>query len=121
MQRFTRRAQKIIYLANEIARKLNHDYVGSEHLLLGLLKLGEGMANDIFRELGVDTKKLFAEIEKKLGQGDSIMQMGELPFTPQAKRILEISVQEAKSLGQSFVGTEHILLAILKEEDSFVS
>ncbi|RLD17295.1 MAG: ATP-dependent Clp protease ATP-binding subunit ClpC [Caldiserica bacterium] len=121
MQRFTRRAQKVIYLANEIARRMNHDYVGSEHLLLGLIELGEGMGYDILKELGVDTNKLYSSIEKKLGHGDNIIQLGELPFTPRAKRIMELAVSEAKELGQSFVGTEHLLLAILKEEDSFAA
>jgi len=113
MQRFTRRAQKIIYLAN--------DYVGSEHLLMGLIELGEGMGYDILREIGVNVQKLYKEIEKKLGQGENILQIGELPFTPRAKRILELAVSEAKDLGQSFVGTEHLLLAILKEEEAFAS
>ncbi|MCD6413657.1 MAG: ATP-dependent Clp protease ATP-binding subunit [Elusimicrobia bacterium] len=116
--KFTKRAQKILYNANEIAKGMNHSYVGSEHILLGLLSLSDGVAVNILSSLGVDLGKMGSDIRSLLGQGDNLLQIGPIPFSPRAKRIIQTAVEEAQAQGQPFVGTEHILLAILREGQS---
>ncbi|MFH1239068.1 MAG: ATP-dependent Clp protease ATP-binding subunit [bacterium] len=113
--RFTERAQRVILLAQEEAKRLNHDYLGTEHLLLGLVALSEGVAAVALNNLGIDLKKLRQEIEKTIGVGENILLLGEIPFTPRAKRVLELSVEEAQNMGHNYVGTEHILLGLIKE------
>ena len=116
MNRFTQRAQKSILLAQEEAKRLNHDYLGTEHLLLGLVALGEGVAAQVLTNLGIDLKKLRREIEKRVGTGENVLLLGEVPFTPRAKKVLELAVSEAQNLGHHYVGTEHILLGLLQEK-----
>ncbi len=116
--KFTKRAQKILFNANEIAKEMNHSYVGSEHILLGLLSLSDGVAVNILTSLGVELKKMSEDIRSLLGQGDNLLQIGPIPFSPRAKRIIQTAVEEAQGQGQPFVGTEHILLAILREGQS---
>ncbi len=116
LNRFTQRAQKVIMLAQEEAKRLNHDYLGTEHILLGLIALGEGVAATVFSSLGIDLKRLRREIEKRIGTGDNVLLLGEVPFTPRAKKVLELAVQEAQSMGHNYVGTEHLLLGLLREE-----
>ncbi|MDD4003984.1 MAG: ATP-dependent Clp protease ATP-binding subunit [Elusimicrobiaceae bacterium] len=115
--RFTDRAQKVILIAQEEAKRLNHDYVGTEHILLGLVMLGEGIAAQVLVSQGVEFKKVRMEIEKLVGTGDSTSQYGEIPFTPRAKKVLEYAVEEAQQMGHSYIGTEHILLGLLREEE----
>ncbi|HCJ66536.1 MAG TPA: ATP-dependent Clp protease ATP-binding subunit ClpC, partial [Elusimicrobia bacterium] len=115
--RFTERAQRVILIAQEEAKRLNHDYVGTEHLLLGLVALGEGVAAQVLANLGVDLRRLRAEVEKIVGTGDNILLLGEIPFTPQAKKVLEFAVEEAQNLGHNYVGTEHILLGLIRQEE----
>ncbi len=115
--RFSERAQRAILIAQEEAKRLNHDYVGTEHILLGLVSLNEGVAAQVLSNLGVDSKRVRAEIEKIVGTGDNIMQLGEIPFTPRAKKVLELGVEEAQKMGHTYVGTEHILLGLIREEE----
>lgn len=115
--RFTDRVQRVIIIAQEEAKRLNHDYVGTEHILLGLVALGEGVAARVLLNLGLDLKRVRTEIEKLVGTGDNIMLLGEIPFTPRAKKVLELAVEEAQGLGHTYVGTEHLLLGLLREEE----
>src|SRR5882762_5257880 len=115
--RFTERAQRVILIAQEEAKRLNHDYVGTEHILLGLIALGEGVAAQVLANLGVDLRRVRAEIEKIVGTGDNVMLLGEIPFTPRAKKVLELAVEEAQNMGHSHVGTEHLLLGLIREEE----
>lgn len=117
MNKFSDRAQKVILIAQEEAKRLNHDYVGTEHLLLGLVSVGEGMAVQILINLGVDLKKIKHEVEKIVPPGDNIMVLGEIPFSPRAKKVLEYAVEEANMMGHIYVGTEHILLGLLREKE----
>ncbi|MFH1416260.1 MAG: ATP-dependent Clp protease ATP-binding subunit [Elusimicrobiota bacterium] len=119
--KFTKRAQKVIILSQEEAKKLNHDYVGTEHILLGILSLDEGVAAEAFKVIGVERKKLRQQVINMVGEGDNVLLSGDRPMTPRAKRVLSFSVQEAQELGHNFVGTEHILLGLIKEEDGLAS
>ncbi|MEW6040126.1 MAG: ATP-dependent Clp protease ATP-binding subunit [Elusimicrobiota bacterium] len=121
MTRFTERAQKIILIAQEEAKRLNHDYVGTEHLLLGLVAIGEGVAAQVLLNMGIDLRKLRNEIEKMVGTGDNVMLLGEIPFSPRAKKVLELAVEEASTLGHYYVGTEHLLLGLLREEEGIAA
>ena len=115
--RFTERAQRVILIAQEEAKRLNHDYVGTEHILLGLIALGEGVAAQVLANLGVNLRRVRSEIEKIVGTGDNVMLLGEIPFTPRAKKVLEYAVEEAQHMGHSYVGTEHLLLGLIREEE----
>ena len=115
--RFTERAQRVILIAQEEAKRLNHDYVGTEHILLGLIALGEGVAAQVLANLGVDLRRVRSEIEKIVGTGDNVMLLGEIPFTPRSKKVLEYAVEEAQHMGHSYVGTEHLLLGLIREEE----
>jgi len=117
LNRFTQRAQKAILLAQREAKRLNHDYLGTEHILLGLIALGEGVAAQVLQDLGIDLKKVRREVEKMVGTGDNILLVGEVPFTPRAKKVLELAVQEAQDMGHNYVGTEHLLLGLIREEE----
>ena len=99
--RFTERVRKVIQLAREEAMRFNHDYIGTEHLLLGLVKEGEGIAAAALANLGVDLKTLRLEVEKLVEQGPATMSVGEIPFNPQAKKVLELSVEEARKFGHN--------------------
>src|SRR5512141_1848136 len=115
--RFTERVQRVIIIAQEEAKRLNHDYVVTEHILLGLVALGEGVAAKVLANLGVDLRRVRTEVEKLVGTGDNVMLLGEIPFTPRAKKVLELAVEEAQSLGHNYVGTEHLLLGLIREEE----
>lgn len=115
--RWTERAQRIILIAQEEAKSLNHDYVGTEHILLGLLALGEGVGFMIIEDLRINPKDIKDSIVKIVGTGNNIMLLGEIPFTPRAKKVLELSVEEAEHLGMQHVGTEHVLLGLIKESE----
>src|SRR6266513_2929299 len=115
--RFTERGQRVILIAQEEAKRLNHDYVGTEHILLGLIALGEGVAAQVLANLGVDLRRVRSEIEKIVGTGDNVMLLGEIPFTPRAKKVLELAVEEAQNMAHNYVGTEHLLLGLIREEE----
>ncbi len=115
--RFTERARRVIVLARQEAERLNHDYIGVEHLLLGLIKMGEGLAVDILRGLGIDLDGLRLEVEKIIKGGPSTLTVGEIPFTPRSKKVLELAVDEARNLGHNYVGTEHLLLGLIRERE----
>ncbi|MEA3507203.1 MAG: ATP-dependent Clp protease ATP-binding subunit [Elusimicrobiota bacterium] len=119
--RFTKRAQRVIIEAQKEAKELNHDYVGTEHLLLGLLSLNEGVAAEALKIIGVDPRKLRTHIINMVGEGDNVLLTGERPMTPRAKRVLSLAVKEANELGHNFVGTEHILLGLIRENEGIAN
>jgi ATP-dependent Clp protease ATP-binding subunit ClpC len=119
--KFTKRAQKVILLAQEEAKRLNHDYVGTEHILLGLLSLDEGVAAEALKVVGVKKDKLKEQLINLVGEGDNVLLSGDRPMTPRAKRVLSLAVKEAQELGHNFVGTEHILLGLAREEEGLAS
>ncbi|MEW5894297.1 MAG: ATP-dependent Clp protease ATP-binding subunit [Candidatus Omnitrophota bacterium] len=113
--RFTERARKVIIYAKEEARHFNHDYIGTEHLLLGLVKEGEGVAAAVLQKMGVDLETIRIEVEKLVQLGPETQVMGDIPFTPRSKKALELAAEEARSLGHNYIGTEHLLLGLVKE------
>ena len=113
--KFTDRARKVILIAREESKRLNYEYVGCEHILLGLIKEGNGIAVAALKNMGVDLKQLQMRVEKTLEAKDGVAMMGEIPFTPRAKKVLELAIREAQQLGHNYVGTEHILLGLVKE------
>ena len=115
--RFTERARRAILLAREEAKRLDHDYLGTEHILLGLIREGEGVGATVLQELGIDLAHVREEVEKAVGRGGGGLFLGQIPFTPRAKKVLELAVSEAKNLGHNYVGTEHILLGLIREEE----
>lgn len=115
--RFTDRARKVMALARKEAQRFNHDFIGTEHILLGLIQEGSGVAANVLKNLGVEIEKIRREIEKNVQSGPSMVTMGQLPFTPRAKKVLELSMEEANELGHNYIGTEHILLGLIREND----
>src|SRR5438132_1960139 len=113
--KFTERVRKVIYLAREEAARLQHDYSGTEHLLLGVIREGEGIAATVLNNLGLDLDRIRQEVENRVSAAGGTMTIGEIPFTPRAKRVLELAVEEARSLGHNYVGTEHLLLGLIRE------
>jgi Clp amino terminal domain, pathogenicity island component len=113
-ERFTNRARRVVVLAQEEARLLNHNYIGTEHLLLGLIHEGEGVAARALESLDVSLEAVRGEVERIIGQGEQ-PPAGHIPFTPRAKKVLELSLREARQLHHSYVGTEHILLGLIRE------
>jgi len=113
--KFTERVRKVIYLAREEAARLQHDYIGTEHLLLGVIREGEGIAATVLNNLGLDLDRIRQEVENMVSASGGTMTIGEIPFTPRAKRVLELAVEEARSLGHNYVGTEHLLLGLIRE------
>ncbi|MSO39828.1 MAG: ATP-dependent Clp protease ATP-binding subunit, partial [Ilumatobacteraceae bacterium] len=113
-ERFTDRARRVVVLAQEEARLLNHSYIGTEHILLGLIHEGEGVAAKALETLGISLEAVRAQVEEIIGQGGS-SPSGHIPFTPRAKKVLELSLREALQLGHNYIGTEHILLGLIRE------
>ncbi len=113
-ERFTDRARRVVVLAQEEARLLNHNYIGTEHVLLGLIHEGEGVAAKALEELGISLEAVRREVEEIIGEGAS-SPSGHIPFTPRAKKVLELSLREALQLGHNYIGTEHILLGLIRE------
>ena len=113
-ERFTDRARRVVVLAQEEARLLNHSYIGTEHILLGLIHEGEGVAAKALEALGISLEAVRAQVEEIIGQGGS-SPSGHIPFTPRAKKVLELSLREALQLGHNYIGTEHILLGLIRE------
>ena len=115
MNNFTPRAQQVLALARKEADRFNHNYVGTEHLLLGLIKLGQGVAVNVLQKMGLDLETVRMEVEKQVGSGPETQMVGNIPYTPRVKKVLALAGKEAKSLNHSYVGTEHILLGLLRE------
>ena len=116
-ERFTDRARKVMQLANQEAQRFNHEYVGTEHVLLGLIKEGSGVAANVLRNLDVDLRKIRNEVEKIVQAGPEMVTMGKLPQTPRAKKVIEYAIEEARNLNHNYVGTEHLLLGLLREQE----
>src|SRR5881296_2929686 len=117
MTNFTPRAQQVLALARKEADRFNHNYVGTEHLLLGLIKLGQGVAVNVLQKMGLDLETVRMEVEKQVGTGPDQKLMGNIPYTPRVKKVLALASKEAKALNHTYVGTEHILLGLLREGD----
>ncbi|MBV8965464.1 MAG: NDP-hexose 4-ketoreductase, partial [Mycobacteriaceae bacterium] len=113
-ERFTDRARRVVVLAQEEARMLNHNYIGTEHILLGLIHEGEGVAAKSLESLGISLEGVRSQVEEIIGQGQQAPS-GHIPFTPRAKKVLELSLREALQLGHNYIGTEHILLGLIHE------
>jgi ATP-dependent Clp protease ATP-binding subunit ClpC len=113
-ERFTNRARRVVVLAQEEARMLNHNYIGTEHILLGLSHEGEGVAAQTLQSLGISLRQVRQEVEAIIGQGQSAPS-AHIPFTPRAKKVLELALREALQLNHDYIGTEHILLGVVRE------
>ena len=116
-ERFTDRARKVMQLANQEAQRFNHEYIGTEHVLLGLVKEGSGVAANVLKNLDVDLRKIRLEVEKIVQSGPDMVTMGKLPQTPRAKKVIEYAMEEARNLNHNYVGTEHLLLGLLREQE----
>jgi ATP-dependent Clp protease ATP-binding subunit ClpA len=115
-ERFTERARQVVVLAQDEARALKHNYIGTEHILLGLLREEEGLAARVLESLDITVEEVRAQIARIVGQGDEVT-TGQIPFTPRAKKVLELALREALSLGHNYIGAEHLLLALAREGD----
>jgi ATP-dependent Clp protease ATP-binding subunit ClpC len=115
-ERFTERARYSIVLAQDEARTLKHNYIGTEHILLGLLRDQEGVAARVLRSLEITLEEVRAQVARIIGQGEEVT-AGQIPFTPRAKKVLELALREALSLGHDYIGTEHILLGLVRENE----
>jgi len=115
-ERFTERARQTVVYAQDEARELKHNYIGTEHLLLGLLREEEGVAALVLWSLDITVEDVRAQVAEIVGQGDKVTS-GPIPFTPRAKKVLELALREAVALGHNYIGTEHILLGIVREDD----
>ncbi|XAL99937.1 ATP-dependent Clp protease ATP-binding subunit [Phycisphaeraceae bacterium D3-23] len=116
-ERFTDRARKVMALANQEAQRFNHEYIGTEHILLGLVKEGSGVGANVLKNLNVDLRKVRLEVEKLVKSGPDMVTMGKLPQTPRAKKVIEFAIEEARTLNHNYVGTEHLLLGLLREHE----
>jgi ATP-dependent Clp protease ATP-binding subunit ClpA len=121
MPNFTPRAQQVLALARKEADRFHHNFVGTEHLLLGLIQLGQGVAVNVLLKLGLDLETVRREVEKQVGTGPDQKMIGNIPYTPRVKKVLALAVKEAKALNHTYVGTEHILLGLLCEGDGVAS
>ncbi|MFA6358332.1 MAG: ATP-dependent Clp protease ATP-binding subunit [Candidatus Omnitrophota bacterium] len=119
--RFTERARKVIILAKEEARRFNHDYIGTEHILLGLIREGEGVAAAVLQKLDISLENIRLEIEKLVQPGPATQIIGDIPFTPRSKKALELAAEEARALGHNYIGTEHLLLGLIREGEGIAS
>jgi ATP-dependent Clp protease ATP-binding subunit ClpC len=116
-ERLTDRARKVMALANQDAQRFNHEYIGTEHILLGLVKEGSGVGANVLKNLDIDLRKVRLEVEKLVKSGPEMVTMGKLPQTPRAKKVIEYAIEEARNLNHNYVGTEHLLLGLLREHD----
>jgi len=117
MSNFTPRAQQVLALARKEADRFNHNFLGTEHLLLGLIKLGQGVAVNVLQKMGLDLETVRMEVEKRVGTGPDQKMIGNIPYTPRVKKVLDLAKREAKNLNHTYIGTEHILLGLLREGD----
>ncbi|MFH1616834.1 MAG: ATP-dependent Clp protease ATP-binding subunit [Planctomycetota bacterium] len=120
-ERFTDRARKVMALANQEAQRFGHEYIGTEHILLGLVKEGSGVGANVLKNLDIDIKKLRLEVEKLVKSGPDMVTMGKLPQTPRAKKVIEFAIEEARQLNHNYIGTEHILLGLLRETEGIAA
>jgi ATP-dependent Clp protease ATP-binding subunit ClpA len=116
-ERFTDRARKVMQLAKQEAERFCHEYIGTEHILLGLIREGSGVAANVFKNLGISLARIRLEIEQIVLSGPDMVTMGKLPQTPRAKKVIEYAVEEARKLNHNYVGTEHLLLGLIREEE----
>ena len=116
-ERFTDRARKVMQLANQEAQRFNHEYIGTEHILLGLIKEGSGVAAHVLKNLDIDLRTARSEVEKIVQSGWDMVRMGRLPLTPRSKKVIEYSIEEARNLNHNYVGTEHLLLGLIRERE----
>ncbi len=116
-ERFTDRARMVLQLANQEAQRFNHEYIGTEHLLLGLIKEGTGVAAEVLKNLKVDWHEIRLEVEKIIQKGPDMVTWSELPQTPRAENVIEYAMEEARNLNHHYVGTEHLLLGLLREQE----
>ncbi len=116
-EQFTDRARRVFQLANEEAQRFNHEYIGTEHILLGLIKEGSGVAANVLKNLDIDLRRIRFEIEKLVQSGPDMVTAGKLPQTSRAKKVIEYAIEEARNLGHNYVGTEHILLGLIRERE----
>src|SRR6516225_10080290 len=121
MNDFTPRAQEVLALARKEAKRLNHAYVGTEHLLLGLIELGQGVAVNVLQKMGLDLESVRMEVEQHVGPHPKTKMVGNIPYTPRVKKVLALAGKEAAALRQSYVGTEHILLGLLREGEGIAA
>ena len=114
-ERFSDRGRRVVVLAQDEARRLDHNYIGTEHILLGLLNEGRGVAARALESLGISLEVVRQQVEEIIGRGQGPSPSGHIPFTPRAKKVLELSLREALQLGHTYIGTEHILLGLIRE------
>jgi ATP-dependent Clp protease ATP-binding subunit ClpC len=119
-ERFTERARQVVVLAQDEAHRLQHNYIGTEHILLGLLREEEGLAARVLESLEITIEEVRAAIAQIVGQGDEVT-TGQIPFTPRAKKVLELSLKEALAMNHNYIGTEHILLGLVRESEGVAS
>ncbi len=120
--RFTDNARKVMGYCRQEAQRFNHDYIGTEHLLLGLIDEGSGVAADVIKNLDIDPKNLRQEVERVLSHGTTMVPMGQIPFTPAVKTVFELALEEASSyFGHDYIGTEHLLLGLIREEEGIAA
>src|ERR1700742_4915515 len=117
MSNFTPRAQQALALARKEADRLNHNFLGTEHLLLGLIKLGQGVAVNVLQKMGLDLETVRMEVEKQTPSGPDQKMIGNIPYTPRVKKVIALAQKEARNLNHTYVGTEHLLLGLLREGD----
>ncbi len=117
-ERFTDRARKVMQFANQEAQRLNQDFIAPEHILLGIVKEGTGVASTVLKNIGIDLRKIKMEVEKIVQAGPHILTMGKLPMTDRAKNVIEHAIQEARTLENNYVGSEHVLLGLLRDPES---
>ena len=120
-ERFTDRARKTMQFANREAQRYKHDFIGTEHVLLGLIEVGSGVAANVLKNLDIDPHTIRVEVKKLIQSGPEIVTMGKLPQTPRAKKVIEYSMEEARNLNHNYVGSEHILLGLLREQEGIAA
>jgi ATP-dependent Clp protease ATP-binding subunit ClpA len=122
-ERFTDRARQVMQLANQEAQRFNHEYIGTEHILLGLVQEGSGVAANVLKNLDIDLRKVRLEVEKivQTGPDSEVVPMVKLPKTPRARKVIEYAIEESRNLGHNYVGTEHLLLGLLREREGVAS
>lgn len=119
--RFTERARKVVLLAREEAKRFNHDYIGTEHILLGLIREGEGVAAVVLQKVDLSPDKIRLEVEKLVQPGPTTVVSGDIPFTPKAKKVIELAMEEARTMGHNYIGTEHLLLGLIRESEGIAA
>ena len=119
--KFTERVRKVLSLARDEAGRLHHDYIGSEHILLGLIREGEGVAAAVLSQIGLDLDTIRIKVEELVKPGGSTLTIGDVPYTSVAKKVLEYAIEEARAMKHSYVGTEHLLLGLLREDSGMAA